>query len=170
MTTCLALVRRRARTPPAPSPATTARPLPPPAPQATEYAEQRAQLIKLSTGCKELDGILQGPTSEPAPCPPADSHLSPHTPLTPARAIPPAPAPFLLSTPPRLRPSRWAVRRRWVAGGIETGSITEIYGEFRTGKCSRARATNPDRTAPHRTAPHRTAPHRSTARHTHCTD
>ena len=45
---------------------------------ATEYSLQRKQLIKVGTGCKELDTILQG--------------------------------------------------------GIETGSITELYGEFRTGK------------------------------------
>eukprot|EP00941_MAST-03F_sp_MAST-3F-sp1_P004084 g4084.t1 len=45
---------------------------------ATEYAVERQSLVKLTSGCKELDEILQG--------------------------------------------------------GIETGSITEIFGEFRTGK------------------------------------
>jgi DNA repair protein RAD51 len=45
---------------------------------AAEYQKQRADILKLSTGSKELDKLLQG--------------------------------------------------------GIETGSITELFGEFRTGK------------------------------------
>jgi len=45
---------------------------------ATEYNKQRAEIIHLTTGSKELDKLL--------------------------------------------------------AGGIETGSITELFGEFRTGK------------------------------------
>ncbi|KAK8803074.1 hypothetical protein WA588_002232 [Blastocystis sp. NMH] len=45
---------------------------------ATEYNKQRQDIVHISTGCKELDGIL--------------------------------------------------------GGGMETGSITELYGEFRTGK------------------------------------
>ena len=68
---------------------------------ATEYFQERQDLIRISTGSKELDKLLQGLT--------------------------------------RLRPAalcRGAVTltARVGSGGFETGSITELYGEFRTGK------------------------------------
>ena len=68
---------------------------------ASAVMEQRKDNVHISTGCKELNSILEGDT---------DNKLACKTPLPLASAA------------------------EKCAGGIETGSITEMYGEFRCGK------------------------------------
>lgn len=70
---------------------------------ATEFQKQRAEIIQVTTGSKELDKLLE--SKFPAP---------------PSRDV--RCAGFLMLIISLL------------ADGIETGSITEIFGEFRTGK------------------------------------
>ena len=80
---------------------------------ATEYFQERQDLIRISTGSQELDKLLQG-TSVRASC-------------ACSQAEQPSSS--------RLRLRRHSCWRAWVCiGGFETGSITELYGEFRTGK------------------------------------
>lgn len=66
-------------------------------------AQQRAEIISITTGCKELDSILEGETGRR-----------------------------------RAAHSKGTCSSHCCccvfAGGIETGSITEMYGEFRSGK------------------------------------
>ena len=67
---------------------------------ATEYFQERQDLIRISTGSKELDKLLQG----------------------------------LTASDPALFVEERTLTARVGSGGFETGSITELYGEFRTGK------------------------------------
>lgn len=75
---------------------------------ATEFHQRRAEIIQISTGSKELDKLLQGPQS-----------------LVNA-----------MLTDGRNNQVYCFILHLFVspAGGIETGSITEMFGEFRTGK------------------------------------
>jgi DNA repair protein RAD51 len=75
---------------------------------ATEFFQERQDLIRISTGSTELDKLLQGSSSPP----------------TPRRCI----RAFFASL------CSHTVADVCLAGGFETGSITELYGEFRTGK------------------------------------
>ena len=109
--------------------------------------EQRKEVIKLSTGCKDLDNILDGEEQGrlcmhqrgwrftslslrlhcASPCRPGCSSLWPsmQTNIILFALM------IFTHTAPLLALSR-DVRR--FAGGVETGSITEIYGEYRCGK------------------------------------
>ena len=79
---------------------------------ATTIAEQRGDIVQITTGCKELDSILEGMSiqlndilrGQKFPCPGLQGY------------------------------SQWKISSILDAGGLETGSITEIYGEFRCGK------------------------------------
>lgn len=73
--------------------------------------EHRQQNIHISTGCKDLDAILEGLCCTYLPL--RMSHVYSRQPLLPG---------------PKLE------TKCIHAGGIETGSITEMYGEFRSGK------------------------------------
>jgi len=64
--------------------------------------ESRKDNIRISTGCKDLDNILEGRT-------------------------------YLLNLAQETTPV-WLQTAYLYSGGIETGSITEMYGEFRCGK------------------------------------
>ena len=75
---------------------------------ATEFFQERQDLIRISTGSTELDKLLQGSSS----------------PRAPRRCI----HAFFASL------CSHTVADVCLAGGFETGSITELYGEFRTGK------------------------------------
>ena len=84
--------------------------------QATEHQLARQQVIFLSTGSKELDGILKGLQMRvnviEGKC-----HTFLFICLAPYFFV------YLFVSLPC-----------FFSGGFETGSITEIYGEFRTGK------------------------------------
>ena len=75
---------------------------------ATEIHQRRSDIIMITTGSKELDKLLGGQSSSFPVLGSLVSH-SPHSFFF-----------FSLFSP--------------LIGGIETGSITEIFGEFRTGK------------------------------------
>jgi hypothetical protein len=117
-------------------------------------AEQRAELIKVTTGCKELDDILEG-TGGLLSAPYLAKSLE-HGSAAVQHAAPAAQVAVTLqayrksvsmallwdSAPcfgfSRLHQSINVTSvLLWLcvfAGGIETGSITEMYGEFRSGK------------------------------------
>ena len=75
---------------------------------ATEIAMQRRELLKITTGCKEVDAILEGEILLDTP----QLH----------RAVK-----SVISAVASTHASCWS-------GGMESGAITEMYGEFRTGK------------------------------------
>jgi hypothetical protein len=83
---------------------------------AFQMHEQRVEIIKIKSGCKEVDLLLQG----------KEIHLSLYL-LKLSFEISLGSKFFLLPLP-----NLPAVNV--LAGGFETGSVTEIYGEFRTGK------------------------------------
>jgi Rad51 len=78
---------------------------------ATEIAMQRRELLKITTGCKEVDAILEGAAPvcrlQARPCAAAQNQYPHHLASLCVRNLP---------------------------GGMESGAITEMYGEFRTGK------------------------------------
>jgi DNA repair protein RAD51 len=76
---------------------------------AAHIAEQRGQTISITTGCKELDTILEGALA--------------------FRAMP-----MQACAGPSALHSCMCTSVTLAAGGVETGSITEMYGEFRSGK------------------------------------
>jgi RecA/RadA recombinase len=78
---------------------------------AAVVAHQRGDIIQITTGCKELDTILEGIVQDVWGCP-ARCHT-----ILPSRTLQMLMFGFECST-----------------GGLETGSITEIYGED-SGSC-----------------------------------
>lgn len=86
---------------------------------ATLVYQQRRDIVMLTTGCKELDDILQGKLR---------GSQQPHA----------APIPRPLQNIPMLFGGLTHVQSRFGlscrAGGIETGAITEVYGENKMGK------------------------------------
>ena len=74
---------------------------------ATEFHQRRSELIQITTGSKELDKLLQGVGFEKHPLIVLVNY-------------------YIYITVLYLN--------IFLLGGIETGSITEIFGEFRTGK------------------------------------
>jgi DNA repair protein RAD51 len=100
---------------------------------ATEYFQERQDLIRISTGSGELDKLLQGPL-RPSPPRACCCRLFPSDSLS----LPP-PLSLCCQLPAPARPAYKLGRSslthaRAHPGGFETGSITELYGEFRTGK------------------------------------
>ena len=83
---------------------------------ATDIAIQRRELVKITTGCKEVDAILEGASH------PGDCILR----LMDAGAMY---AWHWKQAVSLLRPCCGCT-----AGGMESGAITEMYGEYRTGK------------------------------------
>ena len=81
---------------------------------ATIVAEQRSELSQVTTGCKELDTILEGV-------------FRAHFGRTGAHATAAGSGKQACVCPT-------CCRLFSTAGGIETGSITELYGEYRCGK------------------------------------
>ena len=77
---------------------------------ATLINELRGSLLSISTGCKDLDAILDGACCLQAKC---------------VTCVPPQ-YNFYMTNEMKYAPVP--------AGGIETGSITEMYGEYRCGK------------------------------------
>lgn len=90
-------------------------------------AEQRKEVIGVTTGCKELDSILEGAACQVAW---GISAYFMHTRVTMLTA------PRSAHLHKRSFGVGWQHRMRALCdpGGIETGSITEIYGEYRCGK------------------------------------
>lgn len=88
---------------------------------ATEFHQRRAEIIQISTGSKELDKLLQGEAGIFA------SYLDFRTVVMTRDMI------FEL---PSCICCRCVYEKGFLSlsGGIETGSITEMFGEFRTGK------------------------------------
>ena len=73
---------------------------------ATEFHQRRSEIIQITTGSKELDKLLNGNNNKAG-------NKNSHFVLVPYFS-------FFIST--------------LLIGGVETGSITEMFGEFRTGK------------------------------------
>lgn len=109
-------------------------------------AEQRAELIKVTTGCKELDDILEGgerlvplqqqrrSREQHRPACGSSWGCSPPCRLSASillKVCSHGCAPTVCWHNPVAGP---AVCVCAFPGGIETGSITELYGEFRSGK------------------------------------
>lgn len=102
---------------------------------ASIVAEQRGEIIQVTTGCKELDAILEGAWRACSACSPAAAACMctcAHAAMQSQAFVLMQPCMRSLNLPRPTCPCQHA--NTPTAGGVETGSITELYGEFRCGK------------------------------------